>query len=245
MVRNQREASATKPTGMNAVERVGRDDLMRLGAARIEKTRSLLDVGSGIQPFVAFRPRVHVCVEAYTPYVERLLADSDRETPLVVLNGSWADILRYFPDQSVDTVVGLDFVEHLEKAEGLRFIAEAIRICRRQVVLFTPLGFYEQSYEDVTKPDRWGMHGGLWQTHRSGWNLEDFGEGWSLLVCEDYYTTDQHDQPLKDPSGALWAYYTKPWTAAARTPPTMRTRLKEAKHRLRRAAQLILRGDHE
>lgn len=31
------------------------------------------------------------------------------------------------------------------------------------------IGYFEQTYESRDKSDRWGMDGGYWQRHRSGW----------------------------------------------------------------------------
>jgi hypothetical protein len=110
------------------------------------------------------------------------------------------------PSKSVDSVFALDVIEHLEKADGLRFLQQAERVARRQIVIFTPLGFFPQSYEDPDKPDRWGMQGGYWQTHRSGWLPEDFSEDWELVCFESYHLVDQDEQPLEKPFGAIWAF---------------------------------------
>ena len=108
--------------------------------------------------------------------------------------------------KSVDTVFALDFIEHLGKSDGLAFLQEAERVARRQVVVYCPLGFYPQTYDDREKPDRWGMDGGFWQTHRSGWQAEDFGDNWELVCCEAYHFVDENDQPLEKPFGAIWAF---------------------------------------
>jgi hypothetical protein len=50
------------------------------------------------------------------------------------------------------------------------------------------------------------MDGGLWQTHRSGWGTEDFGEGWNVVISPDFILLDEHNQPLEEPMGALWAF---------------------------------------
>ncbi len=110
-----------------------------------------------------------------------------------------------FPDKSVDTVFALDFIEHLDKADGLRMLREAERVARSQIVVYTPLGFFPQSYDDPDKPDRWGMDGGKWQTHRSGWDPEDFGEEWEFVISPDFLIFDEENQIMDQPMGAFWA----------------------------------------
>ena len=46
--------------------------------------------------------------------------------------------LSLIPDKSLDVVVSLDVIEHLEKKDGLRLISEMERVAREQVVIFTP-----------------------------------------------------------------------------------------------------------
>ncbi|HWE49177.1 MAG TPA: methyltransferase domain-containing protein [Bryobacteraceae bacterium] len=167
----------------------------------------ILDVGSGIEPQTLVWPKLHICVEAHGEYVSYLrerLAGSPR---YLVMNSVWEKALGILPDKSVDIVFALDFIEHLSKEDGLAFVAEAERVARRQVVIFTPLGYFPQTYDDATAADRWGMHGGYWQTHRSGWVPEDFSEAWEIIGCRDYHTEDQHGAST-DPIGCIWAIRT-------------------------------------
>ena len=112
---------------------------------------------------------------------------------------------KLFPAKSVDSVFALDMIEHLEKEEGHKLLEQAERIARRQIIVFTPFDFYPQPYDDSNNRDRWGMEGGYWQAHRSGWRPEDFGEGWEFVCCEAYHFVDHHDQQLDKPFGAIWA----------------------------------------
>jgi Methyltransferase domain len=186
-------------------------------AGMIQDVDVVLDLGAGIcpQPFLK-RPCVHICVDAHRPYLDRLKRDSAEDPAYVLINAPWDQAIGMMPDRSVDTVFALDFIEHLEKPDGLRMLKEAERVARRQIVVFTPHGFFEQSYDDPRKPDRWGMDGGYWQTHRSGWTPEDFGEGWDVVICPDCITLDQNNQPMAQPTGALWAIRTLGGPAARR-----------------------------
>jgi hypothetical protein len=177
-------------------------------AGKIQDVDVVIDLGPGIRPQSFVKPCVHICVDAHRPYLERLKRESADAPQYVLINAAWDQAIGLFPDKSVDTVFALDFIEHLDKPDGLRMLREAERVARRQIVVYTPNGFYPQSYEDPRKPDRWGMDGGLWQTHRSGWAPEDFGDDWDVVVCRDWLVLNQDDQPLEEPMGALWAFRT-------------------------------------
>jgi hypothetical protein len=51
-------------------------------------------------------------------------------------------------------------------------------LARIAVHVYTPEGYLPQAAtEDGT--DAWGLHGGEWQRHRSGWAVDDF-PGWRV-----------------------------------------------------------------
>ena len=167
-------------------------------------TDIVLDVGCGIRPQTFFKPRVHIGVDAHYDYLVKL---QESRPDIFPIHSLW-DVVYELVNGSVDTVFALDFIEHIEIEEGFYFLKEICEIARSQVVIFTPIGFYPQTYNEGDV-DRWGMNGGYWQTHRSGWTPEDFGDEWTILACKDYHKHDQHDQPLKTPIGAMYCIYTK------------------------------------
>jgi ubiquinone/menaquinone biosynthesis C-methylase UbiE len=65
-------------------------------------------------------------------------------------------------DKAVDTVIALDFIEHLSKAEGALALDEFLRVARDEVVVVTPNGFLPQSADENP-----------WQEHLSGWTIEE------------------------------------------------------------------------
>ena len=181
-------------------------DAWSLVGSKVVDVEVILDIGAGIcpQPFVK-NPYVHICVDAHRPYLDRLKTSVADDPKFILLNGRWDEVVAKFPDKSVDSVFALDFIEHLEKEDGRRLLREAERVARRQVVIFTPHGFFPQSYEDPNKPDRWGLDGGYWQTHRSGWDFDDFGDEWEIVCCPTFIERDENEQPLPEPMGAFWA----------------------------------------
>jgi hypothetical protein len=186
-------------------------------------------------------------VDAHRPYLEVVKRDVAGDPRFVLLNARWEDIMEMLPDDSVDSVFALDFIEHLEKEEGLRMLREAERVARVQIVVYTPNGFFPQSYQPEGR-DRWGMDGGLWQTHRSGWGTEDFGEGWDFVISPDYILLDEHNQPREEPMGALWAFRTlrpadgRRYLLVERSVPAHYA--KRAARRLRRMAERLVNGSH-
>ena len=154
----------------------------------------VLDVGPGIRPQSVIRCAVHILLEPHRPYLDAVAGDYIR------WNATW-EAMALLPDAAVDTVVALDFIEHLTKADGRRFLAEAARVASSQVVIFTPLGFMRQ---DQTGPtDAWGMGGMAWQRHRSGWTPEDF-DGYEVEVLAGFCREDENG-PRAVPVDALWA----------------------------------------
>ena len=75
--------------------------------------------------------------------------------------------------EGIGAVFLLDVIEHMEKEDGRRILALAQEVAQEQIVLFTPMGFMEQTY------DKWGLGGDYWQLHRSGWTPEEF-PGWYI-----------------------------------------------------------------
>lgn len=158
--------------------------------------RSVLDVGCGIRPqqLVVRGVERYLGIDVHKPYIDAM------EDPEHYRCSRWQPALAEFEDQEFDLVTALDFIEHLDRDDGLEFITEAQRV-GKLVVIFTPVGPLAQKFAD---PDQWGMHGGKWQTHRSAWTPEDF-EGWEIHVMPRFHVVDGHSQPLLKPHDAFWA----------------------------------------
>src|SRR2546423_14723643 len=116
---------------------VSRTEALGVVAGRVEDVEVVLDIGPGIcpQPFVK-KPYVHICVDAHRPYLERLKKEVGDDPKYVFVNAPWDQVIGMLPDKSVDTVFALDFIEHLEKEDGLRMLREAERVARRQIVVY-------------------------------------------------------------------------------------------------------------
>ncbi len=184
-----------------------RSDLERAVVEHVERTDVVLDIGPGIRPQSFFRPRLHVCCEPHGEYVEVLQRNFASDPGVVVLQATGEEATRLLPDDSVDSVFLMDVIEHMEKGAGRGLLRECERVARRQVVVSTPLGFLPQ---EVNELDAWGMHGGHWQEHQSGWTPEDFEDSWDVLAVRRFYDEDAMGERLSEPAGAFWAIKTFP-----------------------------------
>jgi len=185
--------------------------LNRFIPACLVSAKSVLDVGAGIRPQKLIKAKRHVCVEPHKEYALKL-----REMgKSVTISTAQEDLPHRFRGE-FDTVIMLDFVEHLPKDEALQVIKYALRIAQKQVVVLTPLGYMPQTCA-ADAPDPWGLHGNVWQEHRSAWSAEDF-KGWEVYICENFHSTSyqgDHQVKLDKPMGAIWAVYTK-WENCSR-----------------------------
>lgn len=150
----------------------------------ILKTDVVLDIGCGIKPQTFFVPRVHICIEPFKQYRDVIKPLFPNETHFIFLKKDALEAIKTLDDNSVDTVFVIDLIEHLEKENGKLLLEEADRVARKQIIVFTPLGFYPMHYKKGEN-DAWGLDGIEMQEHKSGWLPEDFGEYWDFHICED------------------------------------------------------------
>ena len=145
--------------------------------ATIVDAETILDIGCGIRPQRLFAVPVHICVEPFKAYLDRL------DDKYIKLNCDWETATGIFPERSVDTIIMLDVIEHIEKDEAKRLLALTEKIARKQIIIFTPYGFMPSPRGDIKE---WKIDGGHWQEHKSGWTEEDF-EGYEIAVIDDRF----------------------------------------------------------
>ena len=170
----------------------------------IKVTEVVLDIGCGIYPINFFAPKVHIMVEPWKEYVDILKERYKRDSKILVFQANALDVLKTLADKSVDSVFMLDVIEHLEKEDGKILLTEVERVVIEQIVVFTPLGYMPQHIE-VDKRDRWGLNGGDFQEHKSGWLPEDFGGDWEYHVCPEFHKYDDDGKELFPAFGAFYA----------------------------------------
>jgi len=87
-----------------------------------------------------------------------------------------------FKENSFDTVLMLDFVEHLEKERGEKIIERAKRIAKKKVLVFTPK-YWTDNKDNVANPELW-CYQNDYDLHKSLWHEEDF-RGWATVPYPD------------------------------------------------------------
>jgi len=187
------------------VKRLKRSYFEKEVEKNIVEATTVLDIGCGISPQRLVKPLIHICCEPYGEYLDKLRdkLEVDNDRNYMFLQATWQEAVKIFPPKSVDSIFLLDVIEHLEKSEARRLIKKTEKIAKKQIVIFTTLGFIPQHHEDGK--DAWGLGGGVWQEHKSGWKPEDFGDGWDVFACKNFHATDNMGNPLKGSSGALYA----------------------------------------
>lgn len=154
----------------------------------------VLDVGSGHGSYhtaLVDRARHVDMLDAHYPaLVDRKKRYGSKVTPR---HGEALTLMSKMQDRSYDVVLGIDVVEHLEKADGLRLLAEMRRVGKR-VVLFVPEGNHPQAAHS----------GNEWQAHRSTWWAPDLEAiGFMVERWENF-----HSEPGKD-SGAMFVTWSE------------------------------------
>lgn len=136
-----------------------------------ERPVTLLDVGAGYGKYGALARE----------YAEPARVDAVDATPPKlpgydhVYLGDLRDLARVLPSDAprYDLALFVDVIEHFDKPEGHRVLAELTRLARR-VLVATPLGFRPQE-----------IPGMPYETHRSGWWPWDFRRyqvhGWRIF----------------------------------------------------------------
>lgn len=129
--------------------------------------KKILDVGCGkgdivrsLQkprkpPMVSFQT---IGLDIYLPYLlktkkeynEAILCDA-RFLPLAI--------------DSCDVVIASQIIEHLEKKEGLKLIADLERISKGIIAITVPVGYSQKQHLEDSNP---------WQQHKSGWHPDEF-----------------------------------------------------------------------
>ena len=203
-----REDGEGWPSSDSNVRWVDRDELFPTITHRLVNSLSLLDVGCGILPRKEFASNslVYIGCEPHTTYLNHFIENTKKLTDTVyaAVHADWRTIITKAPDKSVDAVLLVDVIEHLDKQDSLDLLKQTERIVKKQIIVFTPLGYLEQ-HRDACGRDAWGLDGGSWQDHKSGWTPNDFDETWEILASENFHASDNLGHHLDIPAGAFFA----------------------------------------
>lgn len=149
----------------------------------------VMDIGSGNAPTPPWIP--HTMIYRIDP----MIIPSYDKLDIV---GTWSDAVEHMKIKHIDYVVLLDVIEHIHKQEALALVKETQKYVSR-IVVFTPRGFMPQD-------------DGVWNTHRSGWDVDDFRgcDGWMTYVIPGFHMVDFRGMRLEksfDAVVAVWFKY--------------------------------------
>ncbi len=132
----------------------------------LEGMESVLELGCGVHSYLSKfgngqkgRPYA-VGVDIYKPSADLAKAAGVYDEVFIMDAMNIADT---FSDKSFDCIMAMDFIEHLNKEDGLKLLAVITKIAKKKIILYTPNGFLEQGPE----------YGNPWQQHLSGWSAQE------------------------------------------------------------------------
>lgn len=159
--------------------------------AEVAPGSSVLDVGAGMAPYHAAlvkRAKPLVLLDAHAPYLEERRQRKELRG-IHTFQGDALQTLRHLEDGAFDVVLGIDFLEHLERAAALETSVEMCRVGKK-VVLFVPEGEHPQD------KDAFHMGGDYWQTHRSAWHEADLRDlGFSVELWPTFHQPTNPSAP--------------------------------------------------
>jgi len=164
-------------------------------------SKTLLDVGCGKgEPakFINRKDRYFaVGFDAFEPYLKQDLKEK-------IHNAYVQGDVRFLPfaDRSFDSVICLEVLEHLERADGELLLKELERVAAKQVIISTPVGNYKQGVFD----------GNPLQEHKYIWNpIEMKEKGYSVKgigmrnLGGKAGVESKHSAPVQVLVNVLWA----------------------------------------
>lgn len=151
---------------------------------------TILDAACGLSLKSKYIPaQIRVGVDIYDEYFKHIESD----VPYVVIKYDIRNLREIFSPKSFDLVIALDVMEHLEKEESLDVLRQCEAIAKKAVIIETPRGFIP------TNMDILGHGGDTWQTHRSGWEPEEFENlGYKTLVRDYTMSNVQRHTEITD-----------------------------------------------
>jgi 2-polyprenyl-3-methyl-5-hydroxy-6-metoxy-1,4-benzoquinol methylase len=133
-----------------------------------QSTYRILDIGSGAGEYWINSPLNQI---SKMTNIEIVFFDASQEwldlgnfNPTKKITGIAPRDLESIGDAKFDFVIALDFIEHLSKSDGYKFLYECERITRGYVAILTPNGFIWQP-PSLDNP---------FNAHISGWTPKEF-----------------------------------------------------------------------
>jgi cyclopropane fatty-acyl-phospholipid synthase-like methyltransferase len=136
------------------------DELRDFLITQLKGAKNVLDVGCGDKSCTYIASSLGCSVYTIDAWLKHL--------PSLVLDLEVERLSKYLPENSFDVVLVLDLVEHLEKRSGFDLIEDAKRICKKKVILLTPLKWSPNTKcfndkKSVYYQNPYVLHKSLWE----------------------------------------------------------------------------------
>ena len=131
---------------------------------------TVLDIGCGDKKYSNISPNT-TTLDAW-----------DKVNPDILLDIENNDLP--FEDNSFDVIYLMDIIEHLEKERGVAILEQCKRICKQNIIIFTPL-VWEDTTKYIEDKTLW-CYGNEYDLHKSLWTLNDFTD-WKKLATSACY----------------------------------------------------------
>jgi len=141
------------------------DALLEYLKDNIEPQCSLLDIGCGPKlyssPFLEIASNV-ITIDAWSEVHPDILADLEKTS------------LKSLISEPVDYILMIDFIEHVDKANGKTIIEQCKQLVNKKIFILTPLEtIWTQNHEHVDDPSLWCFNN-TYDLHKSMWSKDDF-----------------------------------------------------------------------
>ena len=135
----------------------------------IGKNDIVLDIGSGNRTYHDVPCKKIYGIDAWRKVKPDFLIDLEVES-------------LPFDENTFDSIMMVDFIEHVSKEAGLRIIEECKKITKNRIILQTPL-WWDDNSKNTENPSLW-CYGNKYNYHKSLWEVDDF-KGWNRILGID------------------------------------------------------------
>lgn len=156
------------------------DALVAYLKEQVETGSSVLDIGCGPKLYstpLKEQGSTVLTIDAWSWVEPDIVADLEKT------------LVSELVDSKFDYILMLDFIEHLDKAAGLRLIEDCKKVVNKKIFLLTPMEeIWTENHENVEDPRLW-CYGNQYDLHKSMWTREDFA-GWTTIDLpkfDNYY----------------------------------------------------------
>lgn len=163
------------------------DSMWLRAMGQIVRPHILADIGCGAELRHHVDADIVLCIEPWKDSYDLLVKDIGKDKKYIPYNYTWEESLDKI--KRMDSILLMDVVEHLDKYYCYELIDRSICKITRQIVIFTPLGFFPQHIEGYPM-----------QEHVSGWFPDEFGSDWDVFI---------NDHFINPGTGAFFAIYDK------------------------------------